>query len=115
MNTLQRWTEQSITMSTGQFDARIRKLGNYIRMFIPIMKDSSNVRIVTNGWADPVQIVLDEDVKDNISPGGLFPAYLGSVELRRLHPRHLIHLRERQRDRRPVGRGHRSMAHSVFL
>ena len=67
MNTLQRWTEQNITMSTGQFDARVRKLGNYIRCIIPIMKNSSNARIVTNGWADPVQIVLDEDVKDNIS------------------------------------------------
>lgn len=67
MNTLQRWTEQNITMSTGQFDARVRKLGNYLRMLIPIMKNSSNVRIVTNGWADPAQIVLDEDVKDNRS------------------------------------------------
>lgn len=67
MNTLQRWTEQNITMSTGQFDARVRKLGNYIRLLIPIMKNSSNARIVTNGWADPLQIVLDEDVKDNIS------------------------------------------------
>lgn len=67
MNTLQRWTEQNITMSTGQFDARVRKLGNYVRMLIPIMKNSSGARIVTNGWADPVQIVLDEDVKDNIS------------------------------------------------
>lgn len=67
MNTLQRWTEQNITMSTGQFDARIRKLGNYLRLIIPIMRNSSNVRIVTNGWADPAQIVLDEDVKDNIS------------------------------------------------
>jgi hypothetical protein len=67
MNTLQRWTEQNITMSTGQFDARVRKLGNYVRALIPIMKNSSNARIVTNGWADPVQIVLDEDVKDNIS------------------------------------------------
>lgn len=67
MNTLQRWTEQNITMSTGQFDARVRKLGNYIRCILPIMKNSSNARIVTNGWADPVQIVLDEDVKDNIS------------------------------------------------
>ena len=67
MNTLQRWTEQNITMSTGQFDARVRKLGNYIRMLIPIMRNSSNARIVTNGWADPVQIVLDEDTKDNIS------------------------------------------------
>jgi hypothetical protein len=65
MNTLQRWTEQNITMSTGQFDARVRKLGNYIRLLIPIMKGSTNARIVTNGWADPVQIVLDEDVKDN--------------------------------------------------
>jgi hypothetical protein len=67
MNTLQRWTEQNITMSTGQFDARVRKLGNYLRCLLPIMKNSSNARIVTNGWADPVQIVLDEDVKDNIS------------------------------------------------
>ena len=78
MNTLQRWTEQNITMSTGQFDARIRKLGNYVRMLVPIMKNSSGVRIgITAGgtaaslastnWADPVQIVLDEDVKDNIS------------------------------------------------
>ncbi len=78
MNTLQRWTEQNITMSTGQFDARVRKLGNYLRMLLPIMRNSSNVRIglSTNGtaatlaatnFADPVQIVLDEDVKDNIS------------------------------------------------
>jgi hypothetical protein len=66
MNTLQRWTEQNITMSSGQFDARVRKLGNYIRSLLPIMKNSSSARIVTNGWADPVQIVLDEDVKDNI-------------------------------------------------
>jgi hypothetical protein len=67
MNTLQRWTEQNITMNSGQFDARVRKLGNYLRCLIPIMKNSSNVRILTNGWADPMQIVLDEDVKDNIS------------------------------------------------
>ena len=78
MNTLQRWTEQNITMSTGQFDARVRKLGNYVRCLLPIMRNSSNVRIggvaggtaaslASSNWADPVQIVLDEDVKDNIS------------------------------------------------
>jgi hypothetical protein len=67
LNTLQRWTEQNITMSSGQFDARVRKLGNYLRLLIPMMKNSSGARILTNGWADPVQIVLDEDVKDNIS------------------------------------------------
>jgi hypothetical protein len=67
MNTLQRWTEQNITMSTGQFDARVRKLGNYIRCLLPIMKNSSSARIVTSGWCDPLQIVLDEDVKDNRS------------------------------------------------
>lgn len=67
MNTLQRWTEQNITMSSGQFDARVRKLGNYLRCLIPVMKNSAGARIVTNGWADPMQIVLDEDVKDNIS------------------------------------------------
>src|SRR5574337_316185 len=78
MNTLQRWTEQNITMSTGQFDARVRKLGNYLRMLLPIMRNSSGVRVglqqggtaasvASSNWADPVQIVLDEDVKDNIS------------------------------------------------
>jgi hypothetical protein len=67
MNTLQRWTEQNITMNAGQFDARVRKLGNYVRELLPIMRNSAGARIVTNGWADPVQIVLDEDVKDNIS------------------------------------------------
>ncbi len=78
MNTLQRWTEQNITMSTGQFDARVRKLGNYLRCLIPVMKNSSGVRIgglaggtsaslASTNFADPVQIVLDEDVKDNIS------------------------------------------------
>lgn len=78
MNTLQRWTEQNITMSTGQFDARVRKLGNYVRMLLPIMRNSSGVRIglqqggtaasvAGSNWADPVQVVLDEDVKDNVS------------------------------------------------
>jgi len=76
MNTLQRWTEQSITMVSGAFDARVRKLGNYVRELLFISKNSSGVRIVTpvassgyatsTGWSDPVQIVLDEDVKDNI-------------------------------------------------
>jgi hypothetical protein len=76
MNTLQRWTEQSITMVSGAYDARVRKLGNYVRELLFISKNSSGVRIVTpiassgfttsTGWSDPVQIVLDEDVKDNI-------------------------------------------------
>ena len=76
MNTLQRWTEQSITMVSGAFDARVRKLGNYVRELLFISKNSSGVRIVTplatsgfsaaTGWSDPVQIVLDEDVKDNL-------------------------------------------------
>lgn len=66
MNTLQRWTEQTITMVSGQYDARVRKLGNYVRELIFLSKNSSGARIDTNGWADPVQIVLDEDVKDNI-------------------------------------------------
>jgi len=67
VNTLQRWTEQNITLSQGSFDARVRKLGNYIREFIFIGLNSSSVRAETNIWPDPVQIVLDEDVKDNIS------------------------------------------------
>lgn len=66
MNTLQRWTEQTITMVSGQNDARVRKLGNYVRELIFLSKNSSLARIDTNGWADPVQIVLDEDVKDNL-------------------------------------------------
>lgn len=78
MNTLQRWTEQNITISTGQFDARVRKLGNYLRLLIPVMRNSSGVRIggfnsqSTNWVADPMQIVLDEDVKDNISQNDWF-------------------------------------------
>jgi hypothetical protein len=78
MNTLQRWTEQSITMSTGSFDARVRKLGNYVRELLFLSKDSTGNRIVTPlatsgygaapiGWSDLMQIVLDEDVKDNVS------------------------------------------------
>lgn len=66
MNTLQRWTEQQITMSAGAFDARVRKLGNYVRMLIPILRNSSLAREDTD-WSDPCQLVLDEDVKDNIS------------------------------------------------
>jgi len=68
MNTLQRWTEQSITMVSGSFDARVRKLGNYVRELIFITKNTSSVRqTAANGWSDPVQIVLDEDIKDNLS------------------------------------------------
>lgn len=66
MNTLQRWTEQNITLNSGQFDARVRKLGNYVRCILPVLLNSSNVREDTD-WPDPSQIVLDEDVKDNIS------------------------------------------------
>jgi len=78
MNTLLRWTEQSVTMVSGAFDVRVRKLGNYVRELIFISKDTNGVRIATalpsfatnnpvqTGWSDPVQIVLDEDVKDNI-------------------------------------------------
>lgn len=68
MNTLQRWTEQPIAINAGQFDARVRKLGNYLRLLIPILRRSGTSR--ANGdldWPDPVQIVLDEDVKDNIA------------------------------------------------
>jgi hypothetical protein len=78
MNTLQRWTEQNITISTGQFDARVRKLGNYLRCLIPIMQGSTGARIggyntqATNWVGDPMQIVLDEDVKDNISQNDWF-------------------------------------------
>ena len=78
MNTLQRWTEQSITMVSGAFDARVRKLGNYVRELIFISKTTAGARIATalpsattvnptqTGWSDPMQIVLDEDVKDNL-------------------------------------------------
>lgn len=78
MNTLHRWTEQNITMSTGEFDVRVRKLGNYVRELIWIMKNSSGARIggaasQANSWAaDPAQIVLDEDTKDNITQNSWF-------------------------------------------
>ncbi|MGH7240541.1 MAG: hypothetical protein ACREHG_10850, partial [Candidatus Saccharimonadales bacterium] len=69
VNTLQRWTEQNITITPGQFDARVRKLGNYIREFVFILKNSSSARILGADWPNPVQVVLDEDVKDNLSLG----------------------------------------------
>lgn len=78
MNTLQRWTEQNITMSTGEFDVRVRKLGNYVRELIWIMSNSAGARIggpasQANSWAaDPAQIVLDEDTKDNITQNAWF-------------------------------------------
>jgi hypothetical protein len=68
MNTLQRWTEQPIAVNAGQFDARVRKLGNYVRLLIPISRRTGSTR--ANGdadWPDPLQIVLDEDTKDNIA------------------------------------------------
>jgi len=68
MNTLARWTEQPIAVNAGQFDARVRKLGNYVRLLVPILRRASSTR--ANGdtdWPDPMQIVLDEDVKDNVS------------------------------------------------
>jgi hypothetical protein len=68
MNTLQRWTEQPIQYSAGQFDIRVRKLGNYVRLLVPIFRRSASTR--ANGEldiGDPVQVVLDEDVKDNIA------------------------------------------------
>ena len=78
MNTLQRWTEQSVTMVSGAFDVRVRKLGNYVRELLFLSKNSSGVRIVTPaavslysqppaGWTDVAHIVLDEDIKDNIT------------------------------------------------
>jgi len=67
MNTLQRWTEQSVTMASGSFDVRVRKLGNYVRDLVFITKSSAGARLTAaNGWSDPVQIVLDEDIKDNL-------------------------------------------------
>lgn len=67
MNTLQRWTEQTVTMVSGAFDAKVKKLGNYVRELIFITKSSAGARLSdATGWGDPVQIVLDEDVKDNI-------------------------------------------------
>lgn len=68
MNTLQRWTEQPIAINAGAFDCRVRKLGNYARLLIPILRRASSTR--ANGdadWPDPLTIVLDEDPKDQIS------------------------------------------------
>src|SRR5258707_9496797 len=68
MNTLQRWTNHPIAYSAGQLDLPIPKPGNYLRMLLPIARRSSSTR--ANGdsdWPDPLQVVLDEDVKDNIA------------------------------------------------
>ena len=68
MNTLQRWTSQPIAVNSGQFDAQLKRLGNLIRMIIPTLRRSSSTR--ANGqtdWPDPMQVVIDEDTKDNIA------------------------------------------------
>lgn len=68
MNTLQRWTEQPIAYNAGQFDMQLKRLGNYIRMIVPIVRRNGSTR--ANGdadWPDPQQVVLDEDTKDNIA------------------------------------------------
>lgn len=68
MNTIQYWTEQPITVAAGQFNARLTRMGNYLRMIIPVLRRNASTR--ANGDADfpdPVTILIDQRNQDYIS------------------------------------------------
>jgi len=67
MNTIQYWTEQPITVAAGQFNARLTRMGNYLRMIIPVLRRASSTR--ANGdsdWPDPLTIMIDQRNQDYI-------------------------------------------------
>lgn len=67
MNTIQYWTEQPITVSAGQFNARLTRMGNYLRMIIPVLRRASSTR--ANGqtdFPDPQTILIDQRNQDYI-------------------------------------------------
>jgi hypothetical protein len=67
MNTIQYWTEQPISVSGGQFNARLTRMGNYLRMIIPVLRRSSGTR--ANGqsdWPDPLTVLIDQRNQDYI-------------------------------------------------
>lgn len=67
MNTIQYWTEQPITVSAGQFNARLTRMGNYLRMIIPVLRRASSTR--ANGqtdFPDPTTVLIDQRNQDYI-------------------------------------------------
>lgn len=68
MNTIQYWTEQPITVASGQFNARLTRMGNYLRMILPVLRRASSSR--ANGqsdWPDPLTILIDQRNQDYIA------------------------------------------------
>jgi hypothetical protein len=68
MNTIQYWTEQPITVPAGQFNARSTRMGNYLRMVIPVLRRASGTR--ANGqadWPDPLTIMIDQRNQDYVA------------------------------------------------
>jgi hypothetical protein len=67
MNTIQYWTEQPINVNAGQFSPRLTRMGNYLRMIIPVLRRAGTSR--ANGdtdWPDPVTIMIDQRNQDAI-------------------------------------------------
>ncbi len=68
MNTIQYWTEQPITVQAGQFNARSTRMGNYLRLIVPILRRASSTR--ANGqtdWPDPLTLMIDQRNQDYIA------------------------------------------------
>lgn len=68
MNTIQYWTEQPINVSAGQFSARFTRMGNYLRMWIPVLRRAASTRV--NGdtdWPDPMTLLIDQRNQDYIA------------------------------------------------
>lgn len=68
MNTIQYWTEQPITVSAGQFNARMTRMGNYLREHLYVLRRASSTR--ANGdtdFPDPVTVLIDQRNQDYIA------------------------------------------------
>lgn len=67
MNTIQYWTEQPIALNAGQFNPRFTRMGNYLRMWIGVLRRTAGTRV--NGdadWADPLTLMIDQRNQDQI-------------------------------------------------
>lgn len=68
MNTIQYWTEQPITVAAGQFNARLTRMGNYLRETLYVLRRAASTR--ANGdtdFPDPLTLLIDQRNQDYIA------------------------------------------------
>lgn len=68
MNTIQYWTEQPITVQAGQFNPRFTRMGNYMRMWIGVLRRTAGTRV--NGDSDfpnPTTLLIDQRNQDYVN------------------------------------------------